>query len=298
MNIGEVAAACAPDRSRLGRALFGFALLAWLIAYLPIGAAIQPAPDVGSKLAAVADVVGEAWYLLLQWSVWAALFTTLLLWMRVRTSLLWRNEGPQSISSAEAVYCWFIPIVWFVRPYQALAALTKLLPRDRRSTALERIRVWWIWNLATVAAEFLLPTFAVNLPADMINSIGGPDPAATLGLMAFEAYSGWLFLLALESLLQAKWLTDGFRIPSRRRLGEADERAWLSKNKAQQRMGLGFAIGAGLLSGGISILGASIPPVLVRLVGAVGLALMLGGVGLYCIAYFARARPPSDKDGN
>lgn len=81
----------------------------------------------------------------------AAVAAAMLTWMYQKTSTLWATKGPQSITPAGAVYWWFVPVVWFWKPAEAVVNIVR-----GGNGSMIWVPVWWgaFWLSLLAAALF------------------------------------------------------------------------------------------------------------------------------------------------
>lgn len=84
-----------------------------------------------------------------------------LTWKYRATANAYAVSGPQSVTPAGAVYWYFVPVMWFWKPYEAMKNLHSAFVANGKYNS---VNIWWFFLLSLLGVEVVL---AASLPGSI-----------------------------------------------------------------------------------------------------------------------------------
>lgn len=125
-----------------------------------------------------------------------------LIWLQNCIKNIETRKGPQAITSAGAVYWWFVPIAFFWKPYQAVKIVIDDI--DNEGWMKSDLPLWWAsWIVANVGS-FLIPDTAQMILGS------GSEKLALAAMYGLEALNAWFFLKVVDTMMGGTMLFHGW----------------------------------------------------------------------------------------
>lgn len=130
-----------------------------------------------------------------------------LIWKYRATANAFHVAGPQSVTPAGAVYWYFVPVLWFWKPYEAMRNIHNAFVGSGNH---ETVQSWWFaWWLSVAIAlglAFVLPASAAEAAAS--NSFG-PYMWLNIVILGADATSFFMAARLIKELIAAEALRMG-----------------------------------------------------------------------------------------
>lgn len=135
-------------------------------------------------------------------AIFIATAIAFLIWLHRCIKEIETRKGPQAITSAGAVYWWFVPIAFFWKPYQAVKIVIDDV--DSEGWMKSDLPLWWAsWIVANVGS-FLIPDMA-----QMVLGSGSGN-LALAAMYGLEGLNAWFFLKVVDTMMGGTMLFHGW----------------------------------------------------------------------------------------